>query len=77
MSAAQVFGYTKSDLMNRKVNMLMPQIYSDYHDKFIEDFLHTLEGRVLNKERTLLGKTKSGYLIPHYNYTRVINPNFI
>ena len=56
MAASCMFGYNKSELMNRKVNLIMPQIYSEFHDKFLEDFMHTLEGRLLNKERILIGK---------------------
>lgn len=65
MSASCLFGYSKSELMNRKVNLLMSTIYADVHDKFIEEFLHTIEGRILNKERILLGKMKNGYIFAH------------
>jgi hypothetical protein len=71
MQAAALFGYAKTELLNRKVNIIMPIIYGDHHDKFLEDFLHSLEGRILNKERLLMGRTKNGYIFPHQNYTRV------
>ena len=32
MSASKIFGYGKNELVNRKVNVLMPNLYSQFHD---------------------------------------------
>jgi hypothetical protein len=39
-------------------------MFAKYHDTFIENYLQTLEPRVLNMERLLPAKTKCEYLIP-------------
>lgn len=50
------------DVLNKKINMMMPEIYSEYHDMFLENYLATLEPRILNYDRLLPGLTKQGYL---------------
>ncbi len=38
-AACNLFGYYKSEVINRKVNLLMPSIHSKFHDSFLENFL--------------------------------------
>lgn len=40
----------------------MPQMYSQYHDTFLETYLSTLEPRILNYDRLLPAFTKQGYI---------------
>jgi len=56
---------------DRKLNLVMPQVFADHHDSFIEDYLHHLESKVLNKDRLLFGKAKNGYVFPSFMYVRV------
>lgn len=70
------FGYSKSELINRKVNLIMPQVFAEHHDSFIEDYLHHLESKVLNRERLLFGKAKNGYVFPSYMFVRY-QPSYI
>jgi hypothetical protein len=39
----------------------MPDPYDTYHDSFLENYLNTLEPRILNSDRLVVGKHKSGY----------------
>ncbi|CAD8070227.1 unnamed protein product [Paramecium primaurelia] len=71
-SCAKTFGYTKSELLDRKINVLMPNIYAQYHDQFLEGYTQNQESRVLNRERLLIGKHKSGYIFPFFIYVRYI-----
>ncbi|EGR30970.1 hypothetical protein IMG5_119850 [Ichthyophthirius multifiliis] len=75
-TAAMYFGYSKSELINRKINHIMPQQWAEQHDSFIEDYLHHLESKVLNKERLLFGKQKNGYIFPSYMYIRYV-PSYL
>jgi len=70
LAAASLFGFSKTELMNRKINTLMPPIYAKYHDGFIEKYLATMESSIIgkNKERLTFGKNKANYIFPfHYN----------
>jgi len=64
MAAASLIGYDKNEIMNKKVNNIMPLLYARYHDDFLKRFLDTNEATLLNKERQLLGKNKNLYLQP-------------
>ncbi len=35
----RLFGYQKEELLEKKINMLMPSVYSDVHDKYLTHFL--------------------------------------
>jgi PAS domain S-box-containing protein len=76
MSASKMFGYSKSELINRKVNMIMPNIFAKQHDFFLETYLSTFESRLLNRERPIFGKSKNGYMFPFVIYVRFV-PSFI
>ena len=39
LGAASIFGYTKTELINRKINVLMSEIYNKHHDFFLDKFL--------------------------------------
>ncbi|CAD8141052.1 unnamed protein product [Paramecium pentaurelia] len=62
MAAASLLGFDKNELMNKKINNIMPSLYARHHDDFLRRFLDTNEATLLNKERLLLGKHKNGYL---------------
>ncbi len=50
----------------------MPNIISDVHDSLVEEYLHTLDSQILNRDKFILGKSKHGYLVPLIIYIRVI-----
>ena len=52
------------EILNRNVKVLMPNLYSKYHDNFIESYLSTLEARILNLEKSIPGKNKLDYIVP-------------
>ncbi len=35
MAAEKIFGYSKGELGNRKVNDIMPRIFANFHDKIL------------------------------------------
>lgn len=68
LSAASLFGYNKTELTNRKLNVLMPQAYAKFHDAFIENYISNNENKsgLTSKERMVFGKHKSNYIFPFY-----------
>ena len=49
----------------------MPHIIAELHDNFLDDYLNTLESKILNTDRLLMGRVKNGYITPLYIYIRV------
>ena len=39
MACASIFAFTKTELINQKVNGIMPDLHSKYHDTFLYEFL--------------------------------------
>ncbi|CAK68569.1 unnamed protein product (macronuclear) [Paramecium tetraurelia] len=66
LSACNLFGYHKTELMNRKINLLIPQIYTKFHDKHIEMLFQSNDLQQIVKERLIYIKLKSGYIMPCY-----------
>lgn len=62
-AGASLFCYTKSELINQKIQTIMPKLFGKYHDQFLENFLNNNEAKSYSKDRVVYGKTKSGYLI--------------
>ena len=73
LACCNLFGYNKSELQNRKINLLMPNIYSKYHDQYIEHFLNGNESKYVNKERMIFIKLKSNYIMPCFINLKVLH----
>jgi len=59
-------------MINRKINIFMPNLYSKFHDAHVENFLSSNDNRNINKERLVYIKMKSNYIMPCYIYLKVI-----
>lgn len=73
IACSSIFGYTKSELINRNVKILMPSLYSKNHDSFIENYNQTQEMKFIDKERFVFGKHKSYYIFPVFVNIKPIN----
>jgi hypothetical protein len=51
--------------LDKKIDNLMCEPFATYHDTFIENYLNTLEPRILNRERFIFGLNKNKY---SYNF---------
>jgi len=74
MALCRVFGYTKAELTNRKINYLMPDAYAKSHDKILQHVLNNNDdvSRSLRSDIFVLGKHKSNYLLPLILQTKTI-----
>ncbi|CAK91236.1 unnamed protein product (macronuclear) [Paramecium tetraurelia] len=66
-AACSLLGYAKTDLVNRKLNLIQPDLFSKYHDHFLENFLEKYQDNNPNqqvKEKSIYVKNKQGYIIP-------------
>lgn len=62
MQACQLVGYQKIELIGRNVKILMPSMYAQHHDEFLENYLTSLEARFMGQNMLLPLKKKSGYI---------------
>ena len=65
-----LFGYSKEDIITKKINILMPELYALNHNDFLNRFLENsaadqfYESKYLNVNQNFYGKNKSGYIFP-------------
>lgn len=57
----RVFGYTKTELINHSVNVLMPVMFAKEHDSFLERFFKTGRQTLLTAEKTLYALNREGF----------------
>jgi hypothetical protein len=72
ISASGALGYDKSELIGHSIKTILPEIYSKYHDSFIENYLNTLEPRIIGTDRMVPAKTKTNYIQMIILYLRYI-----
>lgn len=64
LSCASLFGYSKTELLNKNVTNIQPIIYAKHHDDILKRYLETNETTISNKDKPLFGKNKAGYIFP-------------
>ncbi|CAD8075777.1 unnamed protein product [Paramecium primaurelia] len=72
LSCCNMFGYSKSEMINRKINIFMPNLYQKFHDSYVEHFLQTNDNKNINKERLIYIKLKSNYIAPCFLMLKII-----
>ncbi|CAD8213537.1 unnamed protein product [Paramecium octaurelia] len=72
LSCCNLFGYIRSEMINRKINIFMPNLYSKFHDSYLERFMQTNDNKNINKERLVYVKLKSNYIAPCFLTLKII-----
>eukprot|EP00759_Apiculatamorpha_spiralis_P055631 PhF_6_TR7865/c0_g1_i1/m.11492 len=63
-AACEVFGYEQSEVLDQKINMLMPADIAAIHDRFLATYEQTKKKTVVDNEVNLTARHKSGRLFP-------------
>ena len=63
-SAESMFGYTKEELLNQHLNVLIPKNYRTNHHQYVNDFIDQSEKRQMGHGRNLFGLKKNGQVFP-------------
>lgn len=63
-AAECIFGYSRTEVLGQKVNLLMAEPYASDHDGYIEHYEKTGEKRAIGRIRTVAGKRKNGEIFP-------------
>lgn len=64
LSAENMFGYSKDELVNQHLNILIPQKYHENHGDHVEAFMKHKESRQMGRGRDLYGVNKNGTIFP-------------
>ncbi|EAS00484.2 transmembrane protein, putative (macronuclear) [Tetrahymena thermophila SB210] len=60
----RIIGFPKSQVQSKNVSFLIPSIWQQYHNQFIDQFLATGKKKLIGKKRDLFIKSKQDYSIP-------------
>jgi PAS domain S-box-containing protein len=63
-AAEKIFGYAKSEVEGKKVNILMAEPHATEHDDYIARYETTGEPRAIGRIRTVAGRRKNGESFP-------------
>ena len=63
-AAERIFGYSQTEVLGENVNLLMPSLYHDAPDGYLQSYLHTGEPNSLAAGREVEGRRKDGTRFP-------------
>lgn len=63
-AAERMFGFAREEILGKSVNCLMPEMYSKFHDKYVQRYIATDDKRFIGVPRSILALRKDGTSFP-------------
>lgn len=68
----KLLGYSQKELIGSKVNKIMPKIFNDIHDKFIQKFIEKEDSATYPSEKVVFAMHKDGIIFETALYIKII-----
>ena len=63
-AAEEIFGYATAEVIGKNVTMLMPPLYAEQHDQYLEHYRTTRRPKAIGRIREVEARRKSGDVFP-------------
>ncbi len=63
-AASHLFGYLENEVIGQKVNILMPSPDREYHDIYLQNFIETGKGKIIQRPSVVMGMKRDGEKFP-------------
>ena len=60
----RLFGFSAEEVIGQNVKMLMPPVYSEEHDQYLQNYNETREPRIIGIGREVFAQRKDGSTFP-------------
>ncbi|KAL4512711.1 hypothetical protein ABPG72_020548, partial [Tetrahymena utriculariae] len=60
----KIIGFTKSQVLLKNISFLIPKIWQQYHDQFIDLFLASGQKKIIGQQRDMFIKCRQDYSLP-------------
>ncbi|EAS00488.2 transmembrane protein, putative (macronuclear) [Tetrahymena thermophila SB210] len=60
----KTIGFLKSQVLSKNVSILIPNIWQQYHNQFIDQYLASGQKKIIGQQRELFIKSRSDYSLP-------------
>lgn len=67
-----LFGYRRSELLERNVNIIMPKIFAEHHNAVLQRYIASSESKINGHERVVPALNKDGFMVPVTALTKVL-----
>ena len=63
-AAIRMFGYPANEIIGFNVNKLVPCLHREFHDQYVQNYLHTGEKKIIGRRQEVDGVKKCGECFP-------------
>ena len=63
-AAENIFQYSATEVIGKKINLLMPEPHAKIHDNYIENYICSGKAKILGNNREVIAKCKNGSTFP-------------
>ncbi|KAL4509532.1 hypothetical protein ABPG73_022748 [Tetrahymena malaccensis] len=60
----KIIGFLKSQVLSKNISFLIPNIWQQYHNQFIDQYLATGQKKIIGQQRELFIKSRQDYSLP-------------
>ncbi|WP_417334584.1 PAS domain S-box protein [Halarcobacter sp.] len=64
LSAVNTFGYGRNELVDKNINILVPEPHHSKHDEYVKNHDKNMHSKIIGIDRELFGKHKDGTYVP-------------